>query len=130
MEITAHRHSCTDALHASRFSFLSKTNESRKRREAAWKEILGGMETTELREYSGAAKYGAKDYSGGKVREQVYLFRSSEFLHHLLANLVAVDSTDHCNTAWSLSAGATNPKVLRGRRFNRSAILFRSDWEY
>jgi hypothetical protein len=28
---------------------------------------------------------------------------------------VAVDSTDHCNTAWSLSAGARNPKVLRGR---------------
>jgi transposase len=27
----------------------------------------------------------------------------------------AVDSTDHCNTAWSLSAGARNPKVLRGR---------------
>jgi transposase len=27
----------------------------------------------------------------------------------------AVDSTDHCNTAWSLSAGAKNPKVLRGR---------------
>lgn len=26
-----------------------------------------------------------------------------------------VDSTDHCNTAWSLSAGAKNPKVLRGR---------------
>jgi hypothetical protein len=29
--------------------------------------------------------------------------------------LGAVDSTDHCNTAWSLSAGARNPKVLRGR---------------
>ena len=42
----------------------------------------------------------------------------------------AVGSTDHCNTAWSLSAGARNPKVLRGRRFNRSAILFRSDCEY
>ena len=26
-----------------------------------------------------------------------------------------VGSTDHCNTAWSLSAGAWNPKVLRGR---------------
>ena len=27
----------------------------------------------------------------------------------------AVDSTDHCNTTWSLSAGVRNPKVLRGR---------------
>jgi hypothetical protein len=24
-------------------------------------------------------------------------------------------STDHCNTTWSLSAGVSNPKVLRGR---------------
>jgi transposase len=27
----------------------------------------------------------------------------------------AASSTGHCNTAWSLSAGAWNPKVLRGR---------------
>jgi len=32
-----------------------------------------------------------------------------------LAKYRAVSSTDQCNTAWSLSAGAWNPKVLRGR---------------
>ena len=39
----------------------------------------------------------------------------------------AVGSTGHCNTALSLSAGVSNPKVFLGRWFRRNAILFRYD---
>src|SRR5215813_9707562 len=38
-------------------------------------------------------------------------------------------STGHCNTARSLSAGVSNPKVFRGRWLSRRAILFRLAWE-
>ena len=38
--------------------------------------------------------------------------------------LLAVGSTGHCNTALSLSAGVSNPKVFLGRWFKRNAILF------
>jgi xanthine/CO dehydrogenase XdhC/CoxF family maturation factor len=37
----------------------------------------------------------------------------------------AVGSTGHCNTALSLSAGVSNPKVFLGRWFRRNAILFK-----
>ena len=36
-------------------------------------------------------------------------------------------STGHCNTALSLSAGVSNPKVFLGRWFRRNAILFKYD---
>src|SRR5664279_1856569 len=35
----------------------------------------------------------------------------------------------HCNTALSLSAGVSNPKVFLGRWFRRNAILFKYAWE-
>src|SRR6516165_1558554 len=38
-------------------------------------------------------------------------------------------STRHCNTARSLSAGVSNPKVFRGRWLSRRAILSRLAWE-
>jgi hypothetical protein len=38
-------------------------------------------------------------------------------------------STGHCNTARSLSAGVSNPKVFLGRWFKRDAILFKYGWE-
>ena len=41
--------------------------------------------------------------------------------------LRVVGSTGHCNTALSLSAGVSNPKVFLGRWFRRNAILFRYD---
>src|SRR6516164_7312060 len=43
--------------------------------------------------------------------------------------LCAAGSTGHCNTARSLSAGVSNPKVFRGRWLSRRAILFRLAWE-
>src|SRR5262249_3299463 len=43
--------------------------------------------------------------------------------------LYSAGSTDHCNTARSLSAGVSNPKVFRGRRLSRRAMLFRLAWE-
>ena len=36
-----------------------------------------------------------------------------------------VGSIGHCNTALSLSAGVSNPKVFLGRWFKRNAILFK-----
>jgi hypothetical protein len=36
-------------------------------------------------------------------------------------------STGHCNTALSLSAGVSNPKVFLGRWFRRNAIVFKYD---
>jgi hypothetical protein len=38
-----------------------------------------------------------------------------------------VSSIGHCNTALSLSAGVSNPKVFLGRWFKRNAILFKYD---
>jgi len=38
-----------------------------------------------------------------------------------------VGSIGHCNTALSLSAGVSKPKVFLGRWFRRSAILFKYD---
>ena len=38
-----------------------------------------------------------------------------------------VGSTGHCNTALSLSAGVSNPKVFLGRWFKRNATLFKYD---
>ena len=43
-------------------------------------------------------------------RENARLREENEILKK-----AAAGSTGHCNTAWSLSAGAWNPKVLRGR---------------
>src|SRR5215475_5595338 len=40
-----------------------------------------------------------------------------------------VSSTDQCNTACSLSAGVSKPKVFRGRRLSRRAIALRCAWE-
>ena len=39
----------------------------------------------------------------------------------------AAGSIGHCNTALSLSAGVSNPKVFLGRWFKRNAILFKYD---
>jgi hypothetical protein len=36
-------------------------------------------------------------------------------------------SMGHCNTALSLSAGVSNPKVFLGRWFRRNAIVFKYD---
>jgi len=41
----------------------------------------------------------------------------------------AAGSTDHCNTALSLSAGVSNPNVFLGRWLRRNAILFKYDCE-
>src|ERR1700687_5742877 len=41
--------------------------------------------------------------------------------------LSTVSSIGHCNTALSLSAGVSNPKVFLGRWFKRNAILFKYD---
>jgi len=40
-----------------------------------------------------------------------------------------VSSTDQCNTACSLSAGVSKPKVFRGRWLSRRAIAVRCAWE-
>jgi hypothetical protein len=42
-------------------------------------------------------------------------------------SLGVAGSTGHCNTALSLSAGVSNPKVFLGRWFKRNAILFKYD---
>jgi len=59
---------------------------------------------------------------------------SWQFAEHVLLLYVrafdianAAGSTGHCNTALSLSAGVSNPKVFLGRWFKRNAILFKYD---
>ncbi len=70
----------------------------------------------ELREepqeaFPGNGKQKAQDAEIARLRKEVAKLK----MERDILKKAAVGSTGHCNTAWSLSAGAWNPKVLRGR---------------
>jgi hypothetical protein len=54
--------------------------------------------------------------AAGTAKTTLYrLFRSKDGLLQCKCPLLAAGSTGHCNTARSLSAGVSKPKVFRGR---------------
>src|SRR5690606_14201343 len=56
-------------------------------------------------------------------RENRELRRANEIL-----KTSAVNSTRQRNSAWSLSAGVSKPRVFRGLEFSRAATVSRSAW--
>ena len=68
------------------------------------------------------------DRSAAEDLEQLRRENAKLKLEIEILKKAAADSTDHCNTAWSLSAGAWNPKILLGRGQlllrNAVALLF------